>query len=324
MAEPAEGGTVWPAEELEAALGGAGVGVWSFDPASGVVRWSAEAERIFGVAAGGFAGTFDAYLAAIHPEDSGLVVDRIEAARARAIAGREPTAFDVEHRIVRPDGPAWVECRGRVLLDDDGRICQMLGTVVDVSARKRTEEVLSESASQYRLFTELASDYVYVADLATMAPVIVAGSFERTTGMSWAEVEARGGWLEVVHPDDRSLLSNGVGELAAGRTVVNEYRIVDSAGAIRWLRDTVRPILDPAGQLLRFMGGVQDVTERRRLADELLHASKLDAVARLAGGVAHDFNNLLSVMYAARCPPISRRCSGPSRTWRTSPSAPPS
>jgi PAS domain S-box-containing protein len=176
----------------------------------------------------------------------------------------------------------------------------MTGSVVDVSARKLAERTAAQSAERFRLFTELASDYVYQGGFdegGQLIPEIVAGSFERTTGFTAEEVAARGGWVECIHPDDRIRALGLVDTLMRGETLVHEYRIVDRAGQIRWLRDRIVPFVDPQkGHTIQFMGCVSDVTEQHELADRLVHAHKMESLARLAGGVAHDLNNLLTVL----------------------------
>jgi PAS domain S-box-containing protein len=151
----------------------------------------------------------------------------------------------------------------------------------------------------HRIFSQLASDYVYIVDLSnpTLFPEIVGGSFERTTGLTPSEVQAKGGWLSIIHPEDHASMMAIIPTLMEGKPSINEYRITDGSGHIRWLRDAVHPAKDPvSGKVVRLMGGVQDITERKRLEEQLLQAQKLEAVARLSGGIAHDFNNLLSVI----------------------------
>jgi PAS domain S-box-containing protein len=282
-------------EELERALVGAAVGVWSWDVASRHVRWSAETERIFGLPPDSFTGTFDEYLVYIHADD----VDELRQSIDRALTLADPT-YRHSHRVVRPDGSTiWVEARGAVIQDGTGAVVGMLGTVVECTEAKRNEEHIRKSEELFRLFTQLSTDWVYRADLTqpNMVPDIVLGSFERTTGYSPDEIGAIGGWLSLVHPDDLRNFEALIPELSSGRPTVNEYRIRDRHGEIRWLRDRARPILDPKTHaLIGLYGGVQDITEQRKLEEQLLHAQKMDALALLAGSVAHDFNNLLLVM----------------------------
>lgn len=207
--------------------------------------------------------------------------------------------FAGNHRVVLPDGGVrWVEGRGRVISDEDGKPVRMLGTVVDATERHLAEQRMSETDERLRLFTAHATDYVYDASMTgnLAVPNIVAGSFERTTGMLPEEVAARGGWVAVIHPDDRERSLALLPELAKGRSVLNEYRIIDGAGRTRWVRDRIVPVLGADGVLSRIMGGVTDITEQRALEERLVEAQRMEALARLAAGVAHDFNNLLTVL----------------------------
>jgi PAS domain S-box-containing protein len=282
-------------EELAAALRAAGIGVWAWDLATDLVRWSPEVESLYDVPTGSFRGTFEAFIEAVHEEDRALVGATVE----RALAERSDD-FSVEHRVVRRDGAVrWLACHGRVLVGADGEVTGMTGAAVDVTRRKEAEREATESAERYRLFAQLASDYVYDAPIDRSAPRIVAGSFERITGYTPEEVEARGGWPEIMHPDDRAA-THAQAIARQNRPYVMEYRIRAPDGSTRWLRDRGQPVLDPeTGEPLRFVGGVQDITEIKELEQRLLQAQRMEALAELAGRVAHDFNNLHTIILGA-------------------------
>jgi PAS domain S-box-containing protein len=288
------------AEMLRAALAAVEVGVWVWDVREDSMKWSPELCALFGRAADGPPPTYEKYLTLIPEPERAPLVATIDAAVAAATASGKPQSYLVEHRVILPGGEErWIEGRGRVVIGADGRPNQVTGTAVDITSRKRSEQAQRRIEEVLRIFTELASDYVYVAEYGNpnIFPEIVAGSFERTVGLTPVEVQARGGWWQVIHPDDRAALGGITATLEAGRPSVIEYRIIDGRGQIRWLRDSIRPVLDPAtGRVARLMGGVQDITERKRLEEQLLQAQKLEAVARLSGSIAHDFNNLLSVV----------------------------
>jgi PAS domain S-box-containing protein len=102
--------------------------------------WSAESHRIFGVPLGQFEGSSEAFFAFVHSDDRAAV----RAASAAATADGQP--YDIEHRVVRPDGTVrWVHERAAVLRDPLGRPLRMVGSVQDITERRLLEDQLRQS-----------------------------------------------------------------------------------------------------------------------------------------------------------------------------------
>jgi PAS domain S-box-containing protein len=108
---------------------------WSWNVATDEVSWEPGIEvALFGLPAGSFAGTFDAYLALVHPEDRAHFRAVIE----RTMAGEDE--YVMAHRVVWPDGSVrWVDCRGRLTRDEQGRPLLLTGVVWSQSAQKSAE-----------------------------------------------------------------------------------------------------------------------------------------------------------------------------------------
>ncbi len=160
------------------------------------------------------------------------------------------------------------------LRDSLGTIYAIGGIISDITQRKKDEEALRESEERYRMVSELISDYVYafVVDRdGTLIPEWVTDAFARTTGYTHEQLENRGGWRHLIHPDDRAIAARRHQRLMAGQPDESEFRIINRNGDIRWLRDLAQPVWNDVQQrVTRIYGATQDIT-KRKLAEEALY-----------------------------------------------------
>ncbi len=121
-------------------------------------------------------------------------------------------------------------------------------------------------------------------------------------------------WTDRIHPEDRPAVLETYQEAleSEARVWEKQYRIVRVDGTILEVIDRGIVERDSNGNAIRLVGVMTDITEKRRLEQEILQTRKLDSIGRLAGGVAHDFNNLLTVILSASEFALDRLSSGES------------
>jgi CheY-like chemotaxis protein len=101
----------------------------------------------------------------------------------------------------------------------------------------------------------------------------------------------------MVFEDDRPIVQGRIAAVLRRETPPPiEHRIVHRDGSFRWVRNTVVPRHDDQGRLVGYDGLVKDITDRRKIEDQLRHAQKMEAIGQLTAGIAHDFNNILTAM----------------------------
>jgi PAS domain S-box-containing protein len=107
-------------------------------------------------------------------------------------------------------------------------------------------------------------------------------------------------FFDFVHPDDRERVKTDYWQSVKQRgAFACDYRLVTKQGTIRFVQLRGEHEFDANGELLRSMGTLQDMTEKKQLQDELMRAQRLESIGMLAAGIAHDLNNVLAPILMA-------------------------
>jgi PAS domain S-box-containing protein len=126
-------------ERLRLALDAAQMGIWDWDFQTNLTTWTESNERLFGLEPGTFKGTYEAFMALVHPEDR----EQVHQAVGRSLA--EKTAYFLENRIIHPDGNVrWIVGNGEIIVDEAGRPIRFLGTTMDITQQKEAELKLQQ------------------------------------------------------------------------------------------------------------------------------------------------------------------------------------
>jgi PAS domain S-box-containing protein len=203
-------------------------------------------------------GTEHKWTQFIHPEDRDAVFTEI----ARAAA--ENRDFSQEYRLLTKAGEEiWVHGTATTIRTPEGIITGHVGTIEDITERRKADAALRDSEQKFRTLSALAPIGIFQTD--------AQGRFtyanEHLLGIHGMRLEELLGqvWTKRIHPDDRRATVEEA--LKAGkelRTFSGEYRILRPQGEIRWIRAVSSPVLSRDGSLVNFVGATEDVTERRQ------------------------------------------------------------
>ncbi len=212
------------------------------------------------------------------------------------------TARLLEYDVIRKDGrilnaESWVG----PMFDKKNRIIGFRGMARDITERKRIEELSRQSEEKFTKVFMATPDCIAISRLVGGQVIEVNLGFEEITGWTRSEVIGRTSfdlnfWAD---PSERDYMTC---ELKSGREIRNcEFQFRRKDKMLRYGIYSARSINIAGEQCLIYI--LQDVTEKRRLAEERLkledrlkRAENIEAIGTLAGGIAHDFNNILSAM----------------------------
>lgn len=301
-------------ERLRLATEHAEVGFWDVDEVNQQLHWPPIVKAMFGISPDVPVSMLDFY-EGLHPDDR----DQTSTAYAAAADPAHRALYDVEYRTIgKEDGVLrWVAAKGRGTFAADGRCVRVIGTAIDITARKATEERLrdlnetlerrvAEALAERKLFADLVEGtdaFVQVVDLEFRWLAInkaASREFKRIFGV---RPQVGQSMLDVLAhlPEHRSAVEAVWSRALAGEEFAEVGEFGDPARDRRHYEMKYNVLRGPDGRQIGAYQFVYDVTDRmaeqRRLAEAeeaLRQAQKMEAVGQLTGGLAHDFNNLLT------------------------------
>lgn len=167
----------------------------------------------------------------------------------------------------------------------------------DISEKRQAKLALQDSEKKYRMLVDFLPAVVFRGYL-DWGIELVDNKIENLTGYSKEEFESGNiSWKDLVLDEDRTIFKSSLLKAVHEKTsYVRTYRIRHKSGNIVWVHTCGQVVLDDADRIKYICGAIFDVTGQKRIEEQFYHAQKMEAIAKLAGGVAHDFNSLLTVI----------------------------
>ncbi|OLP20144.1 hypothetical protein BST81_01540 [Leptolyngbya sp. 'hensonii'] len=270
---------LWESEERwHLALQGSNDGIWDWNLKTNQMFFSSRWKTMRGFTEDDIGPDPEEWSSRIHPDDR----DRVMQAVADHFAHQTPF-YQEEYRVQRKDGTyIWVLDRGQALWDEAGKPVRMAGSESDITDRKQAEAQLRQNAAHLAAAQRIANLGSWEFDLKTQEVIWSAEVFRifgrdpELGSPTYEEVNRS------IHPDDRSYHQQVVQQaIVTPQSYELEFRAVRPDGSLRHLQARGEPILNPEGQLIRLVGTILDITDRKQAEEQLRQTNEQLALSNL-------------------------------------------
>jgi PAS domain S-box-containing protein len=231
----------------------------------------------------------------VHPEDR----PRWKAAVERGI--KEKCNYELEERLVLPDGSIkYLHIIGHRVANPSGDVVQFMGSVTDITARRRAEDALRRSEGYLTEAQRLTHTGSWAGDGKSREIMFWSGEMCRIFGLDSRQgLPTRDQVYQRIHPEDRDKVKLASDRMYREKVELEvEYRIVLPDGTVKHIHALGHPVLSANGELIETLGTIVDVTERKRAEEErerlrqleadLAYINRVSMMGELAASLAHE------------------------------------
>lgn len=238
------------------------IGSWSAQLTTGLVSWSNETYRIYGVNPTTFQPTMGTFLSLVHPEDRNFAKQWLN----RCVAGNHPEELD--YRILLPDGSVrFIRGSGDLYRDEENRPLRLVGSIQDITERKQAELALKNSEELLRAITDNASNVMFLKDLSGYY-LHVNRRYEELFHLSNAEMQGKTDYEIFPKEVADVLVENDRRVVQVGYTLEIEECVPHDDGEHVYI-SVKFPVRDALGEIYAVCGVATDITERKSMEQDL-------------------------------------------------------
>jgi PAS domain S-box-containing protein len=249
--------------QLMIALSASETGTFRWNPHTGEFLAVGENfKRLFGASPEAPIRVTDDFLARVHSDDRPAVISAMNRCRTGA-------DFEVEHRVVHPDGSIrWLYDRAKLERDAGGRPLYLIGACTDVTRRKEAENALRASIERFHFVAESMPQKIFTAT-RTGDVDYLNWQWMEFTGLTFEQLKGRG-WLQLIHPEDfeesARLWQHSVD---TGEPFQCVHRFRGAGSGYRWHLSRAKPMRDGNGSVSMWIGSNTDIQEQKKTEMEL-------------------------------------------------------
>jgi formate hydrogenlyase transcriptional activator len=244
-------------------------GSWAWSPDQDIRYWSEECYRVLSFDPQDGLPRFEELFQRIHADDQPAFRELIQTAI------REKAEWEADYRIVHPGGAIRdIHVVGHPVLSTSGHLVEFVGTVIDVTERKRAEEERRRSEMELQQMLDLAPQQVrvYGPSGERLYANRIALDYYGISLEEWRQTPGNAFRSSLfVHPDDRERAARTFSDHASssGSTYESEARVRGADGNYRWFLVRHNPLHDDKGQVKRWYVALTDIDERKRAEERL-------------------------------------------------------